>query len=153
MRPQGFDRSNLLFRIRQSGGSTAVVPPIGTIMAWHKSMTGTPALPSEWLECNGQTVSDALSPYDGQALPDLNNPPTGYNGGRFLRGNTTSGTMQEGSSIWQNDTSDTVRNSDGDANVTPATVDAHTSSTPYSALGVNAVRPLNMSVVWIMRIK
>jgi len=62
--------------------------PVGTIMAWHKSMTNTPALPTNWVECNGQTISDADSPYNGQAVPNLNST------GRFLHGGTTSGPLQ-----------------------------------------------------------
>lgn len=60
--------------------------PVGTILAWHKSMAGTPALSDCWVECNGQTISDADSPYNGSSVPDLNS------GLRFLQGNTTSGT-------------------------------------------------------------
>lgn len=59
--------------------------PVGTVTAWHKDFANTPALPAGWAECNGQTLNNADSPYDGQTLPDLN----GNN--RFLRGNGTSG--------------------------------------------------------------
>lgn len=59
--------------------------PIGTIIAWHKDFNNTPTLPAGWAECNGQTLSNANSPYDGQTLPDLN----GQN--YFLRGASTSG--------------------------------------------------------------
>lgn len=61
--------------------------PIGSITAWLKSYTNTPALASSWVECNGQTLSDAESVFDGQVIPDLNS--TLY----FLRGNTTSGSL------------------------------------------------------------
>lgn len=46
----------------------------------------TPKLADGWIECDGSSVSDADSPYDGVAVPDLN---SGSN--RFLRGNTSSG--------------------------------------------------------------
>src|SRR5262249_29149755 len=59
--------------------------PIGAIIAWDKSLTGVPALPSNFVECNGQTISDSASPLDGQTVRNLN----GAN--RFLRGNSTSG--------------------------------------------------------------
>ncbi len=62
--------------------------PIGSIQAWHKSIVGTPALPWGWVECNGQVIIDAESPYNGSLAPDLN--PSG----RFLRGELSSGTMQ-----------------------------------------------------------
>jgi hypothetical protein len=62
--------------------------PVGTICAWHKSLTGTPSIAYGWVECNGQTLSDADSPYNGQVIPNLNGD------GRFLRGSSTSGTLQ-----------------------------------------------------------
>ncbi len=59
--------------------------PVGTIMAWLKSLLHTPAtLPDNWVECDGSVLSDGDSPYDGDTLPDLN-------GGEFMRGNSTSG--------------------------------------------------------------
>ena len=61
--------------------------PVGTVLSWLKSYTNTPSLPDGWLECDGSNVSDADSPYNGQALPDLNSATQ-----RFLRGSTTSGT-------------------------------------------------------------
>lgn len=59
--------------------------PIGTILAWAKSIPGVPALPYGWEECNGQTLNDTESPLNGQVIPNLN----GEN--RFLRGNAVSG--------------------------------------------------------------
>lgn len=63
--------------------------PVGCVVGWLKSQTNTPALPREWVECNGQTLNLPGSPYDGLAVPDLNgaleSPP------RFLRGGTRSG--------------------------------------------------------------
>jgi len=67
----------------------ATLIPVGTILAWHKSLTGTPPLSSRFLECNGQVVSDIESPLDGQTLPDLNGQA------RFLRGSSASGTLQD----------------------------------------------------------
>ncbi|MCC6623916.1 MAG: tail fiber protein [Deltaproteobacteria bacterium] len=63
--------------------------PVGSIVAWHKGLTGVSTLPGGWLECNGQVVVDAESPLDGQTLPDLNGA------GLFLRGGATSGQLQE----------------------------------------------------------
>lgn len=59
--------------------------PIGSIIPWLKSYANTPALTENFVECNGQVLSDAESPYDGQTIPDLNG--SNY----FLRGNSTSG--------------------------------------------------------------
>ncbi len=58
--------------------------PIGIIVAWPKDITGMPGLPGTWVQCNGQTLSDADSPLNGRSLPDLNN-------GSFLRGALASG--------------------------------------------------------------
>jgi len=63
--------------------------PVGSIIAWHKDVDGTPDLPPGWAECNGQTVFDTDSPYYRLILPDLNGE------GRFLRGGIASGVMQE----------------------------------------------------------
>lgn len=63
----------------------SVVSPIGAVVAWLKSFTNTPALPTGWVECDGSVLSDGDSVYNGQTLPDLN----GNN--NFIRGNSTSG--------------------------------------------------------------
>lgn len=62
------------------------IVPIGVGLPWFKSLTGTPqTLPSNFVECNGQTISDVNSVYNGQVIPNLNG--SNY----FLRGNSTSG--------------------------------------------------------------
>jgi hypothetical protein len=72
-------------------GVTLQISPIGSVVAWLKNLgtTHTPALPSDWVECNGQVLSDATSVYNGQTIPDLNG--TGVGNHRFLRGQNTSG--------------------------------------------------------------
>ena len=65
--------------------------PIGGVVAWLKSFTGTPSLPGNFVECNGQVLSDAQSVYHGKTIPNLNGYITGNK--RFLRGSTTSGTV------------------------------------------------------------
>ncbi|MCG8338343.1 MAG: hypothetical protein MJE63_27880 [Proteobacteria bacterium] len=68
-----------------------LIPPVGSIIAWHKNLPGTnQVLPAEWMECNGQEVTDPNSPYYGSNLPDLNNQA------HFLRGATNSGDVQDG---------------------------------------------------------
>ncbi len=62
--------------------------PIGSIIAWNKSMPETPPLPVGWVECNGQVLSDSESPYDGATMPDLNGQ------GRLLFGGSISGTLR-----------------------------------------------------------
>lgn len=146
------------------------VVPIGSISAWHKSFTNTPALPDGWVECNGQVLSDADSVYNGQTIPDLNGD------GRFLRGNSTSGTLQAdefkshnhnpikanvhtgGSSV---DAQVAFNNGYPDngigelANI--ANIDAQR-KIPYGLhymanTGGDETRPINMAVVWIIRVK
>mgnify|MGYP006295748299 CR=1 FL=1 len=63
------------------------VAPIGSIVAWNKTMPGTPPLSDGWVECNGQTLSDPNSPYNGVSIPNLN----GEN--RILKGDSGSGSV------------------------------------------------------------
>ncbi len=121
--------------------------PIGTILPWAKSLTGVPALDDRFVECNGQTLSDAESLLDGQVIPNLNGDATGaalsdgqkYQ--RFLRGDTTSG----GSGGVDTATTSTAGTANiGDGNPTQATpAHSHTVSTlsPY------------YEIVYIMRVK
>lgn len=64
--------------------------PIGSVVAWLKSLPGTPGLPPNWVECNGQVLEMQDSPYHGQALPNLNGANDAPR--RFLRGSPESGT-------------------------------------------------------------
>ncbi len=151
----------------QSDGAYAGfgIMPIGSIIAWHKGLPNTPALPAGWAECNGQTISDAASPYNGVALPNLNGS------GLFLRGSATSGTLQNASRVAVTletnssylyfDASGrnmTQYNGDFDATDTLAAsqrgyiAKTGTDSAPGQIYAAR-VRPANMSVVWIMRIK
>jgi len=66
--------------------TTATQVPIGGVIAWFKDTPGVPAVPANFVECNGQFLSDPASPLDGQLMPDLN---TGIQ--RFIRGGLTSG--------------------------------------------------------------
>ena len=71
----------------QLNGIAALVP-IGVVLPWFKDLPGVPGLPSNFVECNGQTLNDAESPLDGQFMPDIN---TGAQ--RFLRGGLSSGAL------------------------------------------------------------
>lgn len=62
---------------------------VGGILPWFKSFTNTPSLVAAFVECNGQTLSDAQSVYDGQVIPNLNGASAQAK--RWLRGSTTSG--------------------------------------------------------------
>ena len=112
--------------------------PIGSIVAWAKSLSGIPNLAEGWVECDGSVLVDALSPLNGQTIPDLNGTDL------FLRGNNTSGGT-------------------GGATTTPHTHtitndDAQTGPDPLGNFGVTdsaspSIIPPFYSVVWIMRIR
>lgn len=56
----------------------AIREPIGTIKPWLRANNTVP-LPLNWLICDGTTVSDPESDFNGKALPDLrSNFPEGH---------------------------------------------------------------------------
>lgn len=112
--------------------------PIGSIIAWLKSFTNTPSIPSGWVECDGSVLSDSDSVYNGATLPDLN----GDN--QFTRGNSTSGGTG-GSSTHSHNFGGTIAVQSG-AGTTVAS-DTTPDLTSTSTL------PLYYDVVWIMKIK
>jgi hypothetical protein len=112
----------------------SVVPPIGTILAWHKTFANTPSLPDGWVECNGQALNDADSPYNGQNIPDIN----GQN--NFLRGNSTSGDADDGGTAAHSHNI-VATGGTGDNVGSDLTTDSQNNEPPY------------MNVVWIMRVK
>ena len=130
------------------------IVPIGTIVAWHKSWDGTPQLPDGWMECNGKKVKDSQSPYDGKTLPNLN-AAKGYPSGRFLRGDKKSGINQEATQIYQqvkygHDVA--YKDHDGDELMEKSVAYEHGNNCEYKRKWFK-VRPVNMSVVWIIRVK
>lgn len=59
---------------------------VGTVKAWLKTLTNTPALSAFWVECDGQTpLGDAESVYNAVNIPDLNGDK------KALSGHTASG--------------------------------------------------------------
>ncbi len=120
------------------------IVPIGSIVAWHKSFTNTPALPSGWVEANGQVLSDSGSPYNGQTIPNLNGDA------RFLRGGSTSGALQADELKAH---THTVPQGSGLSGGTGTTGSADQGSNSVSSTGGSETRPINMAVVWIMRVK
>lgn len=60
-----------------TGGGGGAGVPIGTVVDWYRpDQTTLP--PTGWVVCNGQTISDGTSPFNGKVVPDLT--------GRFVRG-------------------------------------------------------------------
>ena len=134
--------------------------PIGGIIAWHKDFTNTPNLPSGWLECNGQTVSDSASPYNGQALPDMNgNDPTNK---RFILGDSTAESGATGGNdihthtFTGNQVSTSVQVTQGANNVASGAnlQGIHTHTVTPTGTNTNASNlPKYMAMIWIIRIK
>lgn len=138
--------------------------PIGSIIGWHGNLSGVPGLPTGWLECNGQIVSDAASPLNGVTLPDLNGNTTSRSGdasrGRFLRGSTVSGSYQGDQSNnleWVNH--DDSGNGDTDDYLTESgtTITIRNYSTDGDRFQLHLegieTRVTNMTVRWIIRVK
>ena len=119
-----------------------VLAPIGGILAWLKSFTNTPALPLGWVECNGQTLNDADSVYNGRVIPNLN-------GGESTHTLTTNEIPSHSHAIPANP------NSNGMITLVPIAV-ASGSTISTAATGGGAAhenKPPYYDVVWIMRVK
>lgn len=98
----------------------------------------TPRLFDHWVECNGQTLSDAESIFNGDTIPNLN----GVSGTkRFLRGSSTSGTTG-GSETHQHTISTTGVQAPG-----------ATTASNNSITGATSTLPSYYEVVFIMRVK
>ena len=126
-------------------------PPVGSIVAWHKDFANTPALPDGWVECDGTAINDTASVYHGQNTPNLNGD------GRFLRGSPTSGTPQADSFRSHNHAPGSGNwfhafqpggSTGGGGGTGLESFPATTANT-----GGTETRPINMSVVYIMRIR
>lgn len=92
--PQG-DRGDQ--GVRGESGKIIDKLPIGSIIAWHKSLDGDVKLSDEWVEANGQQVDDEGSPYHNLVMPDLNTELYSKGRGRYLRGGLVSGVLNESS--------------------------------------------------------
>lgn len=139
--------------------------PIGSIQAWHKTFANTPSLPWGWVQCDGQTLSDIESQFNGQTIPNLNNDTQNgtTSSGMFLRGSSTSGTTQADATA-VNGLSATT-NADVwnySPNFIASTIGSGGNENPYNLNPTPIVtvsstdtetHPPNMTVVWIIKIK
>jgi len=120
----------------------AVMPPIGSILPWAKSITGTPSLLAGYVECSGQVLSDADSPLNGDTIPNLN----GNN--NFLRGATTSGgtggSATHGHTMGGPSSTNTLDNY-GSPDIA--------TNTHQHPIPTATNLPVYVNVVWIMRVK
>ena len=117
--------------------------PIGSVIAWLKTYTNTPALPNNFVECDGSVLDDGDSVYDTQTLPDLN----GDN--RFMRGDATSGGTGGSNTMAHTHTVPMVADVEGGF----TWAGAANNPTTTSAASNTENRPPFYNVVWIMRIK
>lgn len=134
------------------------------IMASAEAYTiyATPALSSAWIECNGQAISDADSPFNGGTAPDLNGTSNATD--RFIRGikNAVTGTTGGADTVTLTDANlpSTTRTGSG-GNRTTATYSAGSSSTlglmdTANSNGTDTpfnILPPYVNLTWIMRIK
>jgi hypothetical protein len=121
--------------------------PIGSIVAWLKSYTNVPTLPDNWVECNGQTLSDADSVFNGQTIPNLN---TGTY--RYLRGHSSSG-EQINQTIQAHTHTINMSSSTGTSDTTLKSGTGDGSAVATGSYGSTLTQPNSYTVVWIMRIK
>lgn len=162
--------------------------PLGSIVAWHPDVVSPRlAIPAGWVECNGQGVNvEAGGPLDTSGtgrvqVPNLNTDH------RFLRGNDTSGAMEEDQLEVHSHDFSLKADSVGHVHTYVARQYGNQSpSTGYLGTGTNGVnisdgfeidggehehpisgsvdgpnsgnsgsetRPINMNVVWIMRVR
>ncbi len=136
---------------------TPIYAPIGSIIAWAKTRTGTPLLSTDWIECSGLVVSDPESPYNGLVTPNLNGQHN------FLRGNQTSGGMGGSATHnhqWLKSVSQTYSSTGSLRTLNTASLDfgagpivwkIESESDSYTNKADS--QPPFYDVVWIMRIK
>lgn len=141
---------------------------IGDIKPWHKNFNGGAlSLPWGWRAMDGTTISDSESPFNGATFEDLNGDA------RFLRGAATSGTEQadamqritgdlffqqtngEGTGAFSNGSIESsLRPANGTNGCRRVSFDSANSTSPNAAKTSDTeTRPINMSVVWIIKIK
>jgi len=120
--------ADLLEKLRLEEGTGVV--PIGSVIAWIKTLAGVPALPSNFVECNGAAIADSDSPMFGQNVPNLN----GNN--NFLRGAAASG-----------GTGGSLNHSHNQV------IGAGTIGVGVNATNTRSNLPPYYEVVWVMRIK
>lgn len=120
--------------------------PVGAVIAFLVSFSSIPALPAGFVACNGQTLSDASSIFNGAVIPNLN--ASGGGTQRFLRGSTSSSTTGGSDSLTSA------------VSISTATITVCTSGAVSTALcAASAINnafsgvPSFYEVQWIMRVK
>lgn len=134
--------------------------PLLTIQAWHPDFNGASlAVPWGWKKKDGTAISDPESPYNGATLDDL------IGDGRFLRAGATSGVEQgfamedhyHAESFTRGSTAGSTFNLARGGTTDVGSITTGDVSPSDAGGGAPAVstetRPINMSVVMIMKIK
>lgn len=147
----------------QASLSDLATLPVGSIVAWHNVNLPeqNQKLPYGWVRCSGPIGQDQDEYIEGAkidlaTLPDLNRES------RFLRGGERSGDFEKATLVANNPNSslhvfsDTVREGDGDRAL-PVSGWHGDELQPQRSLQqgfrFSKTRPINMSVVWIIRVK
>lgn len=142
---------------------------IGDLKPWHKNFqAGALSLPWGWVAMDGTVIDDAESPFDTETLEDMNGDK------RFVRGGATSGTPQDdamqrvtgffavkhaviessGGAITASGSSSTLGIGTSVTNNRVAGFDNSESTSPNPAKTDDVeTRPINITMVWIMKIK
>lgn len=121
--------------------------PIGSIIPWLKSYTNTPALDSHFVECNGQTLSDTDSIYNGQVIPNLNG------NANFLYGAETSGGTKTENFVPAHSHSIPVFDGGGAGTNITASSSATNNTSNTSNNVASGTAWVGYAVVYIMRVK
>ena len=114
------------------------IVPIGAVVAWLKTMAGTPALLPSFVECNGQVLTDSDSIYNGATIPNLNGNIN------VLKGNATSGGLTS---------EDYLPNHTHTSSLMTSTTGGVCDKSCSSGLTTAGTSTKFYNVVWIMRIK
>jgi microcystin-dependent protein len=134
------------------------------IMANAEAYTiyATPYLPSAWVECNGQVLSDADSPFNGGTIPSLNGTTDATR--LFIRGlkNAVTGTTGGAATVTLTDANlpSTTRTESGGYRSTATWTSGSSSTVGHmntsSSAGTDTpfnIMPPYVNLTWIMRIK
>ncbi|MCP4137413.1 MAG: hypothetical protein GY754_40980 [bacterium] len=141
----------------------SISSPVGSILAWHRDMASGTSIPEGWVLCNGVQINDVDSIFDGMNTPDLNG------GGRFLRGGAVSGVEEDDMFAAHTHDAGTYTAYDSYVSGIWGRYDSRDEQKAVKALpmreqrlalegrsgeeGDVETRPINMSVIWIMKIK
>ena len=159
--------SDELDHVDLKNSDTAPHCPVGSIIAWHQNHTETPALPAGWVRLTWGTsplsatgvLTYSGSPYNTKILPNLNGANNGTR--RFLRGNSSSGTLAgcfchlHKNQFQSGTVCDALPPPVGYTVTSPTTVCAVSFAHCHQIIGCTNIMdcpPPFMDVVWIMRV-